>query len=98
MEVDEIAIDQAIEPRSKLAVNTTEAAIQAALAGIGIVRVLSYQISDQLRSGALQELLTEFAPEPLPVNVIHGTWRSHAAEGAALPRLDRTRLRAQMAH
>jgi DNA-binding transcriptional LysR family regulator len=61
-----------IEPRAKLAVNTTEAAIQAALAGIGIVRVLSYQISEQLRSGALQELLTEFAPEPLPVNVIHG--------------------------
>ncbi|WP_221138893.1 LysR family transcriptional regulator [Rhizobium lentis] len=61
-----------IEPRSKLAVNTTEAAIQAAMAGIGIIRVLSYQISDQLRSGALQELLTEFAPEPLPVNVMHG--------------------------
>ncbi|TAX42047.1 LysR family transcriptional regulator [Rhizobium leguminosarum] len=62
----------AVEPRYKLAVNTTEAAIQAALAGIGIIRVLSYQISDQLRSGALQELLTEFAPEPLPVNVVHG--------------------------
>ncbi|WP_192814360.1 LysR family transcriptional regulator [Rhizobium sp. PDO1-076] len=60
-----------IEPRAKLSVNTTQAAIQAALAGIGIVRVLSYQISDHLRSGALQELLTEFAPEPLPVNVIH---------------------------
>ncbi|MEH7901108.1 LysR family transcriptional regulator [Rhizobium laguerreae] len=61
----------AIEPHPKLAVNTTEAAIQAAMAGIGIIRVLSYQISDQLRSGALQELLTEFAPEPLPVNVMH---------------------------
>ncbi|MBY3239505.1 LysR family transcriptional regulator [Rhizobium laguerreae] len=61
-----------IEPHPKLAVNTTEAAIQAAMAGIGIIRVLSYQISDQLRSGALQELLTEFAPEPLPVNVMHG--------------------------
>ncbi len=61
----------AIEPRSKLAVNTTAAAIQAAVTGIGIIRVLSYQISDQLRSGALQEVLTEFAPEPLPVNVVH---------------------------
>lgn len=61
----------AVEPRPKLAVNTTEAAIQAALAGLGIIRVLSYQISDQLRSGALRELLTAFAPEPLPVNLIH---------------------------
>lgn len=61
-----------IEPRCKLAVNTTDAAIQAALAGIGIIRVLSYQIADELRAGTLQELLTAFAPEPLPVNVIHG--------------------------
>lgn len=61
----------AVEPRPKFAVNTTEAAIQAALAGVGIIRVLSYQVSDQLRSGELQELLTQFAPEPLPVNLIH---------------------------
>jgi DNA-binding transcriptional LysR family regulator len=60
-----------IEPHAKFAVNTTEAAIQAALAGVGIIRVLSYQISEQLRSGTLQELLTEFAPDALPVNIIH---------------------------
>lgn len=87
-----------VEPRPKLAVNTTEAAIQAALAGIGIIRVLSYQVSDQLRSGALQELLAEFAPEPLPVNVLH-------APADPLPLkvrcfLDWTvpRLRAKIAH
>lgn len=61
----------AVEPRPKFAVNTTEAAIRAALAGIGIVRLLSYQVSDQLRSGELLELLADFAPEPLPVNIIH---------------------------
>lgn len=61
----------AVEPHPKFAINTTEAAIQAALAGIGIIRVLSYQVFEQLRSGELQELLTEFAPEPLPVNLIH---------------------------
>lgn len=60
-----------IEPRLKLAVNTTEAAIQAALAGIGIIRVLSYQVADELRSGALQILLAKFAPEPLPVSLIY---------------------------
>jgi DNA-binding transcriptional LysR family regulator len=61
-----------VEPRPRLAVNTTEAAIQAAVSGIGIIRVLSYQIADQLSSGALQEVLVEFAPEPLPVNVVYG--------------------------
>lgn len=44
----------AVEPRSKLAVNTTDAAIQAALAGIGIIRVLCYQVADELKSGRLQ--------------------------------------------
>lgn len=61
----------AVEPRAKLAVNTTEAAIQAAQAGLGIIRVLSYQVADELLSGRLQVLLPNFAPEPLPVNLIY---------------------------
>ena len=61
----------AIEPRPKLAVNTTEAAIQAALADLGIIRVLSYQVADELRAGQLQVLLPDFAPKPLPVNLIY---------------------------
>lgn len=61
----------AVEPRQRLAVNTTDAAIQAALADLGIIRVLSYQVEDELRSGRLQVLLEDFAPEPLPVNLIY---------------------------
>src|SRR5271165_1848816 len=38
---------------SRFIVNTAEAAIDAAVAGIGITRVLSYQIADGLRTGAL---------------------------------------------
>lgn len=61
----------AVDPRPRLSVNTTAAAVRAALAGVGIVRMLSYQVADQLTSGALQEVLTDFAPEPLPVNLLH---------------------------
>jgi DNA-binding transcriptional LysR family regulator len=86
-----------IEPRSKLSVNTTEAAVQAALAGVGIIRVLSYQISDELRSGALQELLTEFAPEPLPVNVIHRPTEPLPQKVRCFLDWIAPRLRAQMA-
>lgn len=60
-----------VEPHPKLSVNTTNAAIQAALAGFGIIRVLSYQVADELRSGALQVLLEAFAPDPLPVSLIY---------------------------
>lgn len=88
----------AVEPRPKLAVNTTEAAIQAALMGFGILRVLSYQVSDQLRSGQLQELLTEFAPETLPVNLIYA--RADPLPLKVRSFLDWTvpRLRVRMAH
>lgn len=61
----------AVEPRAKLAVNTTGAAVQAALADVGIIRLLSYQVADELRTGRLQELLADFASEPLPVNLIY---------------------------
>jgi DNA-binding transcriptional LysR family regulator len=62
-----------VEPRTRLAVNSTEAAIDAAMAGLGVVRVLSYQIVDELRSGALVPLLEAFAPEPIPVQVVYAS-------------------------
>jgi DNA-binding transcriptional LysR family regulator len=58
-------------PRPRLAVNTTEAAIKAALADLGIIRVLSYQVADELRAGQLQLLLADFAPQPLPVSLVY---------------------------
>ena len=61
----------AVEPRAKLAVNTTDAAIQAAIAGVGVVRLLCYQVADELKSGRLQILLPDFMPEPLPVNLVY---------------------------
>jgi len=57
--------------RSRLVVNTAEAAIDAAKAGIGITRVLSYQAASALRDGALVLALETFEPPPLPVNLVH---------------------------
>lgn len=60
-----------VEPRTRVSLNTVEAAIDAAVAGLGIVRLLSYQIVDQLRSGTLVALLEDFAPEPIPIQLVH---------------------------
>jgi len=57
--------------RSRLQVNTAEAAIDAAIAGVGMTRVLSYQISAAVRSGALQPVLEAFEPEPWPASLVH---------------------------
>jgi DNA-binding transcriptional LysR family regulator len=64
--------DSPVAIRSRLTVNTAEAAIDAAIAGVGITRVLSYQIANARRAGALKVVLEEFEPSPWPVSLIYG--------------------------
>lgn len=57
--------------RSRLVVNTAEAAIDAALAGTGLTRVLSYQAEAAIRAGKLRIVLEKFEPEPRPVSFVY---------------------------
>jgi DNA-binding transcriptional LysR family regulator len=57
--------------RSRLSVNTAEAAIDAAVSGIGLTRPLSYQIVDQVREGVLAVALEAFEPPPRPVHLLY---------------------------
>ncbi len=56
---------------SRLAVNTAEAAIAAAILGVGLIRVLSYQVADAVRDTALNVVLDNFESAPLPINLVH---------------------------
>jgi DNA-binding transcriptional LysR family regulator len=56
---------------SRLEVNTAEAAIAAATLGAGMVRVLSYQVADAVANGALDVVLQNYEPAPLPVSLVH---------------------------
>jgi len=56
---------------SRLVVNTAEAAIDAAVAGVGITRVLSYQVASAIQSGALVLALREFEPAAAPVSLVY---------------------------
>lgn len=79
--------------RSRLVVTTAQAAIDAAVAGLGITRVLSYQAAAAIAAGRLQPILADFEPEPVPVNVIHGEGRAPRAKVRAFVRLASRRLR-----
>ncbi|MBX4869513.1 LysR family transcriptional regulator [Rhizobium lentis] len=57
--------------RSRLAVNTAEAAVDAAVAGLGITRVLSYQAAQAEAAGLLVPLLADFEPQPAPVHLVY---------------------------
>jgi len=66
---------QAVAIRSRLTVNTAEAAIEAALADVGITRVLCYQVEDARRAGHLEFVLKDFETVPAPISLVHGGQR-----------------------
>ena len=52
--------------RTRLTVNTSEAAVLAAIEGAGLTRVMSYKMDAAKRSGKLEVVLDDFEPEPCP--------------------------------
>jgi DNA-binding transcriptional LysR family regulator len=57
--------------RSRLIVNTAEAAIDAAIASVGVTRVLSYQVAGAVQDGALTLALEAFEPASWPVSLVY---------------------------
>lgn len=82
--------------RSRLVVNTAEAAIDAAIAGLGISRVLSYQIADAQAAGLLAVVLEEFEPEPWPVSLVYPGGRLLPLKVRAFLDFAAVRLRARL--
>ena len=58
-------------PRPRLVVNSAAGNLAAALAGVGIARLFEYQLSGELRSGALVRLLPDDDGEPRPVHLVY---------------------------
>lgn len=65
------SIEVAIQPR--LSVTTAEAAAEAAVRGVGVTRLLHYQVADSLERGALKLILKSFEPTPAPVHLVHAS-------------------------
>ena len=63
------ALDVAIVPR--LTVTTAEATADAGVRGVGVVRLLQYQVAEAVRAGALQVILAPFEPDAAPVHLVH---------------------------
>ncbi len=62
---------RSIAIRPRFSANTADAVIEAAVAGVGIARLTSYQAASAIRDGKLVSLLRNHAPEPLPVHLVH---------------------------
>ena len=57
--------------RPRFAANTADAVIEAAIAGVGVARLTSYQAARAIRDGKLVSLLRGYAPQSIPVHLVH---------------------------
>ena len=60
-----------IPVKPRLTVSTAEAALEAAIRGIGVTRLLYYQVVEAVEDGRLVILLEAFEPGPTPVHLLH---------------------------
>ena len=60
---------------SRLVVSTAEAATDAAVSGLGLTRMLDYQIDSQRRAGSLQLVLEFYRSPPKPIHLIYEAGR-----------------------
>jgi DNA-binding transcriptional LysR family regulator len=80
-----------VKPR--LTVTSNDSAIEVVLQGMGVTRLLSYQIAPYLASGQLQTILSEFESESLPIHVINREGRYASAKVRTFVDLMVARLR-----
>jgi DNA-binding transcriptional LysR family regulator len=84
-------------PRATLLVNSSEVGIDAALAGAGITRCLSYMVASHIQAGRLRIILEDYEAEPVPIHVVYREGRRAPARVRAFVDFTVARLRADAA-
>lgn len=82
-----------IKPR--LTVSSNDGAIEAASMGLGVTRLMSYQVAPLLAAGKLKVVLSEFESPRVPIHIIHREGRHASAKMRAFIDLMAERLRAE---
>ena len=88
---------QRVPVRSRLSATTADAAIAAAIAGVGVTRVFSYQVAEALADGRLVRLLRDHEPEAVPVSLVHAGQGRLPMKTRAFVDFAATRLRESVA-
>ncbi len=89
--------NQSLRIKPRLTVTSNDGAIEAAREGLGITRLLSYQVAASLAAGELKILLENFEPAPLPVSIVHREGRFASSKVRSFIDLMAARLRADKA-
>ena len=86
--------DRTVRVKPRMNVSTNDAAIDSAVAGFGIARQMSYQVSQQLANGKLKIILSDCELPPLPIHILHREGRYASAKIRCFLDLMVERLRA----
>jgi DNA-binding transcriptional LysR family regulator len=89
--------NRSLRLKPRLTVSSNEAAIEAAMHGFGVTRVLSYQVARHIGAGGLVAVLRRYEPPPWPIHIVHREGRFGSAKVRALVDLLAERLRADRA-
>lgn len=81
---------------ARLSVNTAEAAIDAAIASVGLTRVFSYQVANALASGTLVRVMQNFEQADVPVSLVYAGQRKVARKLRAFIDFSAPMLRARL--
>jgi len=86
---------QTIKLQPILSVSDNDSAAMAAMAGMGITRLLTYQIAEPLQAGKLKIVLSEFESPPAPIHIMHREGRHSSAKVRSFVDMMATHLRTQ---
>lgn len=72
--------DESVTLKPRFVTNSADAAIGLALRDGGLACVLAYQVAEEVKAKALKVVLTDFAPPPLPIQLVYPTSRLLSAK------------------
>jgi DNA-binding transcriptional LysR family regulator len=85
--------NQTIRIQPRLTVTSNQAALDAALSGLGIARLISYQVADELKDARLETILSDYQLPAIPVHIIHREGRMASSKVRCFIDLMAQRLR-----
>lgn len=86
-----------VKLKPRILVNTNDGALEAAKDGFGLTRLISYQVAQELATGSLKTILSDFEEAALPVHVVHREGRHGSAKVRSFVDLAVKKLRADQA-
>lgn len=87
---------QTLKLQPILSISDNDSAASAAMAGLGITRLLSYQIAEPLQTGKLKIVLSDFESPPVPVHIMHREGRHSSAKVRSFVDMMAERLRTEL--